>query len=37
LKEDWNVLQELTKALLKLSSTPSDIPEENLLTIDVHQ
>jgi hypothetical protein len=22
---------------LKLSSTPSDIPEENLTTIDVHQ
>jgi hypothetical protein len=36
LEEEWNVLPESTKALLKLSSTLSDIPEDNLLTIDVH-
>jgi len=30
----WNVLPELTKALLKLSSAPSDIPEEVLHTIE---
>jgi hypothetical protein len=35
LEEDWNALPELTKALLKLLSTPSDTPEENLLTIDM--
>jgi len=30
----WNVLPELTKALLKLSSAPSDVPEQVLHTIE---
>jgi len=30
----WNVLPELTRALLKLSSAPSDIPEEILHTTE---
>jgi len=30
----WNVLPELSRALLKLSSAPSDIPEEVLHTIE---
>ena len=30
----WNVLPELTDALLKLSSAPSEIPEEVLHTIE---
>ena len=32
----WNVLPELTKALLKLSSAPSDIPEEVLHKTERH-